>query len=151
RSSQPDNHFVLAASLALTDHRAEMAGELDPQTQLRLKTTRESIHEEFGSIHPHERIDAVLDASIEQVRPVAGLDASVPAPADRLSRDRLRAPARWPGLVDRGVPGVPSVAPNDTGRGKMGAAMLRSLAGDRLNVHSAGTAGRRAPVDPAVA
>jgi hypothetical protein len=40
-----------------------MAGELDPQTQLRLKTTRESIHAEFGSIHPHERIDAVLDDS----------------------------------------------------------------------------------------
>jgi arsenate reductase (thioredoxin) len=43
------------------------------------------------------------------------------------------------------------VALNDTGRGQMGAAMLRSLAGDRLNVHSAGTAGRRAPVDPGVA
>jgi len=128
-----------------------MAEELDAQTQLRLKTTRESIHAEFDSIHPPERIDAVLDDSIDHVRSDAGFDDYVPALAERLCRDRLKAAARSAGLVDRGVPEVLFVALNDTGRGQMGAAMLRSLAGERLNVHSAGTAGRRAPLDPGVA
>jgi protein-tyrosine-phosphatase len=128
-----------------------MPGELDPQTELRLKTTRESLHAEFDPIHPTERVDAILDDSIAQVRSDAGFDDYVPALAERLCRDRLKAAARKAGLVERGVPEVLFVALNDTGRGQMGAAILRSIAGARLNVHSAGTAGRRAPVDAGVA
>jgi hypothetical protein len=45
-----------------------MAEELDAQTQLRLKTTRESLHAEFDSIQPSDRVDAILDDSIAQVR-----------------------------------------------------------------------------------
>jgi protein-tyrosine-phosphatase len=128
-----------------------MPGELDPQTELRLKTTRESLHAEFDPIHPTERVDAILDDSIAQVRSDAGFDDYVPALAERLCRDRLKAAARTAGLVERGVPEVLFVALNDTGRGQMGAAILRSIAGARLTVHSAGTAGRRAPVDAGVA
>jgi hypothetical protein len=83
-----------------------MAAELDAQTALRLKTTRESLHGEFESIHPRERVDAILDDSIAQVRSDAGFDDYVPALAERLCRDRLKAAARTPGLVDRGVPEV---------------------------------------------
>jgi arsenate reductase len=78
-------------------------------------------------------------------------DDYVPALAEKLARERLRAVAQTEGGVAKTVPEVLFVALHDTGRGQMGAAIMQSLAEGRVNVGSAGTHRDVAPVDPAVA
>jgi protein-tyrosine-phosphatase len=128
-----------------------MPEPLDAQTDLHLKKCRESLHREFTGMHAADTIDGIFDDSVTRIRTAGRIDAYVPALAEKLARDRLRAAAQTAGTLEKDVPEVLFVALHDTGRGQIGAAFMRRLGGDRVSVHSAGTGGDRAPVDPGVA
>jgi len=135
----------------LRQHRPAVADEpAEKQLELKLKTCRESLHADFEDVHPTDRIDALFDDSVSRLRGEGRFDDYVPALAEKLARDRLKASAQSEGFVAKTVPEVLFVALYDTGRGQMGAAIMESIAGGRVSVHSAGTHGEVAPVDPAV-
>jgi protein-tyrosine-phosphatase len=123
----------------------------DQQLQLHLRKCRESLHSDLGDLHPAETIDSIFDDSVERLRGEGSFDDYVPALAEKLARERLKAASQTSGQVAKDVPEVLFLALHDTGRGQMGAAIMQSLAADRVSVHSAGTGGRLAPVDPTVA
>lgn len=121
------------------------------QLKLHLKKAREKLRDDFKEMFQTADVDTVFDDSVSRIRGEDRIDDFVPALAEKLTRERLRAAAESRGLLTRGVPDVLFVALNDTGRGQMGAAFMRQLGGGRVNVHSAGTQGRSAGVDPNVA
>ena len=123
----------------------------DPQLELHLRKCRESLHADLGELYPKETIDAIFDDSVERLRGEGNFDDYVPALAEKLARERLKAAGQSSGSVTKDMPEVLFLALHDTGRGQMGAAIMQSLAADRVSVHSAGTGGRLAPVDPTVA
>ncbi|HEY3187481.1 MAG TPA: hypothetical protein VGJ70_08395 [Solirubrobacteraceae bacterium] len=125
--------------------------ESSAQLQLLLNTCRESLHADFEDVHPGDRIDALFDDSVERLRGEGRFDDYIPALAEKLARERLKAAAQTEGAVTKTVPEVLFVGLYDTGRGQMGAAIMQSLAGDRVNVQSAGTHGQVAAVDAGVA
>ena len=127
-----------------------MADRLDIQIQLHLKKSREALRADFGPLHATERIDAIFDDSISQIRGGGRFDDYLAALAEKLARERLKAAARVEGQETKDVPEVVFVALHDTGRGQMGAAIMRSLGGEHVIVHSAGTSDERAPIDPGV-
>jgi protein-tyrosine-phosphatase len=127
-----------------------MAADLGEHAMLRLKTTRDSLQHAFRDVLTPEEIDAILDDSVAQIHSGSNFDDYVPALAERLARDRLRAAAQSSGRIAKNVPEVLFVGLHDTGRGQMGAAIMHSLGGARVSVQSAGTGGERAPVDPGV-
>jgi arsenate reductase (thioredoxin) len=123
----------------------------DPQLELRLRKCRESLHADFADLHEPATIDQIFDDSVQRLKGEGSFDDYIPALAEKLARDRLKAAAQTGGRVAKDVPEVLFLALHDTGRGQMGAAIMQQLAGDRVSVHSAGTGGQLAPVDPAVA
>jgi len=123
----------------------------DKQVQLHLDRCRQALHADYGELHSAEVIDSTFDDSLQRMHGVGRFEDYVPALAEKLTRDRLTAVAKNEGLVAKEAPEVVFVALNDTGRGQMGAAMMRAIAGDAVSVHSAGTGGERAQVDPGVA
>jgi protein-tyrosine-phosphatase len=127
-----------------------MSSAADKQAQLHLEQCRRALHEDFDQLHDPARIDAVFADSVDRMRGSGRFEDYVPALAEKLTRDRLTAAAQSEGLVAKAVPEVLFVALNDTGRGQMGAAMMRAIASGRVTVHSAGTGGVRVPVDPGV-
>ena len=60
----------------------------------------------------------------------------VPALAERLARERLKAAAQSAGTLAKDAPVVLFLALHDTGRGQMGASLMQTLAGKRVSVHS---------------
>jgi hypothetical protein len=61
------------------------------QLQLLLKTCRDSLHADFGDVHADEHIDAIFDDSVQRLRGEGRFDDYVPALAERLARERLKA------------------------------------------------------------
>ena len=123
----------------------------DPQVELHLRKCRESLQADFGEVHEQATIDQIFDDSVQLLRGEGNFDDYIPALAEKLARDRLKASAQTGGRVAKDVPEVLFLALHDTGRGQMGAAIMQQLAANRVSVHSAGTGGALAPVDPAVA
>jgi protein-tyrosine-phosphatase len=123
---------------------------MSEQLQLHVKTSRESLHADFDGMFEPGEVDAVFDDSLARLEEGRFADY-VPALAERLTRERLKATAQQRGLLTKLVPQVLFVAAHDTGRGQMGAALMRHLAGGRIDVQSAGTLGQLAPVDAGVA
>jgi len=128
-----------------------MSEPIDAATALNLKKCREALHADFDRMVSPERVDSIFDDSITQLRSGGHFLDYLGALAEKLARERLKALARSEGRVPRGVPDVLFVGLHDTGRGQMGAAIMDSLAEGRVTVHSAGTSGQQAPVDPSVA
>lgn len=128
-----------------------MSAGLSEPAQLALKTSRENLHADFDAILGAGEVDQVFDDSLARLRGEGRIDDYIPALAERLTRERLKASAQHRGLVAKNVPQVLFVALHDTGRGQMGAALMQQLAGGRIDVQSAGTQGIVAPVDPTVA
>jgi arsenate reductase (thioredoxin) len=125
--------------------------QLSSQAQLAVKASRENLHADFGEMFKAGEIDAVFDDSVGRLKGDNTIDDYIPAIAERLTRERLRGVAQSRGLLTKNVPEVLFVSLTDTGRGQIGAALMRSIAGGRLSVQSAGTGSGLAPVDPAVA
>jgi protein-tyrosine-phosphatase len=128
-----------------------MTEALNEQARLHLKTSRDNLHADFDTLLSPSHVDTVFDDSIARIHGKGRFDDYVPALAEKLARERLKAAAQSEGLLKKNVPNVLFVALHDTGRGQMGAAIMRTLAGERINVQSAGTRGDVAPVDPGVA
>ena len=128
-----------------------MSEGFDSATNLSLEKCREALHSDFSDTHAPEQIDGIFEDSVERLRGAGRFDDYVPALAEKLTRERLKAVGQTEGGIPKHVPEVLFVALHDTGRGQMGAALMRSLAGGRVSVNSAGTAGQFAPVDDGVA
>jgi protein-tyrosine-phosphatase len=116
-----------------------------------VKKARESLHRDFADLQAPDQIDAILDDSLAQVDRTTAFHDYVPALAERLARERLKAAAQSAGTLTKDVPEIVFVALYDTGRGQMAAAIMRALAGTRVSVHSAGTSTAREQVDSGVA
>src|SRR5262249_35821299 len=138
---------ALASLAAWACGVSEASGAATSAKALHLKKARESLRRDFADLHPVEHIDAILDDSVAQVDRQTAFDDYVCALAARLARERLKAAAQSAGTLTKEAPEVLFVALHDTGRGQMGAAIMRALAGDRVNVHSAGTGGGQEKVD----
>ena len=119
--------------------------EFNAAVELSLKSTAERLHEEFEGVHPPERIKQLLDDSVRQISRDSKVESYVPALAERLCRDRLKALAHSPGATKT----VLFLGLHDSGRGQMAAALMRAYCGDRIDVSSAAT-GAFADIDPAV-
>lgn len=120
-------------------------------SQLALKKARDAVHRDFDKLFPVEQVDSIFNDSLEKLQGTGKFEDYVPALAEKLTRDRLKGAALQSGAVTRSVPEVLFVALHDTGRGQMGAAIMRTLAGGKVNVQSAGTHGVAGTVDPMVA
>ena len=127
-----------------------MTETLGPQAQLTLKKGRESLQRDFAEQLDAVRIDAILDDSLAQVSRRTIFDDYVPALAERLARERLKAAAQSAGTLAKDAPVVLFLALHDTGRGQMGAALMQTLAGKLVSVHSAGTGAGLGEVDAGV-
>jgi protein-tyrosine-phosphatase len=132
--------------------------QLSEQAQLALKTCRENLHTDFDELFQAGEVDAVFDDSVGRLQGDNTIDDYIPAIAERLTRERLKVTrerlkgvAQRQGLLTKQMPEVLFVALHDTGRGQMGAALMRSIAGGRISVQSAGTEGGATAVDPGVA
>jgi protein-tyrosine-phosphatase len=121
------------------------------EASLHVKTSRENLHADYDELLGAAEVDAVFDDSLTRLQGEDKIQDFVPALAEKLTRERLKASAQHRGLLTKSVPQVLFVALHDTGRGQMGAALMQELAGGRIDVQSAGTKGIVAPVDPAVA
>lgn len=126
-----------------------MSEEFNAAIELSLKSTSDSLHEEFDGIHPPERINAILEDSVRQISAGSKVSSYVPALAGRLCRERLRALAQTAGTFDKATPEVLFVGLHDSGRGQMAAALMRALAGGRVSVNSAAS-GEFEEIDPVV-
>jgi ArsR family transcriptional regulator len=123
--------------------------DLDPVTQRRLNDMTEQIVGEFEARFDAATIRALMADSAERLAQTAAVADYLPALTYRLTRERLLANER----ADSGAGAradIVFVSLTGVGRGQIAAALTTLLAGDRVTVHTAGTAAR-AGVDPAVA
>ncbi|HKU58178.1 MAG TPA: low molecular weight phosphatase family protein [Gaiellaceae bacterium] len=120
-------------------------------SELALKKARDAVHRDFDALLSAAQVDSIFNDSLDKLQGQGKFEDYVPALAEKLARDRLKGAALASGALSRSVPEVLFVALHDTGRGQMGAAIMRKLAGGKVNVHSAGTHGVAGTVDPMVA
>lgn len=98
------------------------------------------LHGEFAGIFSEQTIEGVLADILQRRFATARLTTYVPLLAERFARDRLRAAAKAEGLRVSGTPTVLFLCVHNAGRSQMAAGWLRHLAGDRVEVLSAGSA-----------
>ena len=127
-----------------------MTAEFDAATQLHLKAELDSLYAEFDEVHPRDRIDRVMEDSIERLRKPEGVDTYLPALARRLARERLRAAGQREGTIAKDMPEVLFVSGHDMGRAQIAAAVMSKLCGERVSVHSAALARDLGELDPNV-
>ena len=120
-------------------------------SELALKKARDAVHRDFDALLSAAQVDSIFNDSLDKLQGQGKFEDYVPALAEKLARDRLKGAALASGALSRSVPEVLFVALHNTGRGQMGAAIMRKLAGGKVNVHSAGTHGVAGTVDPMVA
>ncbi|MEJ5220997.1 MAG: arsenate reductase ArsC [Tepidiforma sp.] len=120
------------AALSLTPAEE---GEL----RLRIRREAEALAREFAGIFSVETIERYVNESFDAIRGRARLLDFVPVFVHRYTRERLRALAQAEGLVTKDRPEVLYVCVHNAGRSQMAAGWLRSLAGDAVEVRSAGS------------
>ena len=99
--------------------------------------TRHLIEEFAGTFGP-ETIERFVADSLDELVPNTKI-TSFPLLTERFARERLRALAKVDGLTSTGRAGVLFLRVHDAGRSLMAARWLpRHLAGDRVDVYSAG-------------
>ena len=132
-----DNHHTMASGSDV-EHRVE--GFVD------------SLAREFQGRFDRDEIATLMNDSLVRLDSGATVGEFVPLMAYRFTRERLVALARADRHAGSGEPGsldVVYVSLSGGGRGQIAAALTAKLSGDRVSVHSAGTA-VRAEIDPAV-
>ena len=93
---------------------------------------------EFSGVFSPETIVDVMDDPASQWAD-APIQTHVPALAERLARERLRAVAQADGRIEKDVPEVLFVCVHNAGRSQMAAALLDHHAHGRVHVRSAGS------------
>lgn len=125
--------------------------DLHPVTQRRLDSLTDDLIEEFAGQFDPQLIRALMADSAARLADSAAIPDYLPPLAYRLTKERLHASARTDaGREHAAQRDVVFVSLSGGGRGQIAAALTSLLAGDTVNVHSAGTA-VRGQIDPAVA
>jgi arsenate reductase (thioredoxin) len=126
----------------------EHATELKPETVRHLEKAVDVLVDEFGDRYTRERIQGIMDDSVESLASEGQVEDFMPALAHRFTRERLKALARASG-PEQAMPDVLFVGLGDTGRGQMAAALVTLRSEGRVVAHSAGSSAAAA-LDPAV-
>ncbi len=98
------------------------------------------LHHEFAGTFGLETIERVLSDSLTRLRQQARITAFVPLIAERFTRERLQAAAKSQRSKMNAKPTVLFLCVHNAGRSQMAAGWLQHLAGDRVDVFSAGSA-----------
>ncbi|MCU1579552.1 MAG: hypothetical protein JWP19_1756 [Rhodoglobus sp.] len=93
----------------------------------------------FAGTFSRETISEYVRGSYALLAERARITRYLPSLTARFAADRLRALAEADGLLDDGIPDVLFVCAQNAGRSQLAAAILRSLAGDRVRVLTAGS------------
>ncbi len=96
------------------------------------------LHEEFEGVFSTETIERVLNDS-HRLLSQSRVQTFVPLLTERFARERLQAAAKAEGLKMTDIPTVMFLCVHNAGRSQMAAGWLRHLAGDRVQVLSAGS------------
>ena len=104
---------------------------------------------EFADQFSRAQITEVMDDSVERLMADAKVMEYLPLIAYRFARERLRAIDRAQGEDRDGTWDVVFVSLSGGGRGQIAAALTTLLSGNRVSVHSAGTA-VHGEIDPGV-
>lgn len=108
------------------------------ELSLFIKQAAERLRREFDGTFNTETIEHYIANSQELLDRNAKFTRWLPVLVERLTRDRLRALARLEvGELDR--PAVLFLCVHNAGRSQMAAGLLRSIAGDDVDVFSGGT------------
>ena len=113
--------------------------DLSIDQQLALKTAATRLGGEFDGTFGTETIERFLHSSYDQFAGRATIPNFLPLLAERFARQRLHALARVEGKISDGKPTVLFLCTHNAGRSQMAAGYLRHLAGDRIEVRSAGS------------
>ncbi len=123
--------------------------DLPVETRLALASAARHLADEFAGTFGVETIELFLVSSYDQFAASARISTFLPLMAERFARQRLKALAKVEGRSGEGVPTVLFLCVHNAGRSQMAAAYLTHLAGDRVEVRSAGSAPAET-VNPAV-
>ncbi|ASU83242.1 hypothetical protein CDO52_11055 [Nocardiopsis gilva YIM 90087] len=124
-----------------------LPGLLDPEDLLDRVQERLTIR--FSGMFSPETVQRYLRDSYEMLSHSAAVTAHLPAVTERFAAERLTAIAQRDGIADKTVPEVLFVCVLNAGRSQIAAALLRHLAGDRVQIRSAGSAPAEG-IDPMV-
>jgi arsenate reductase len=94
----------------------------------------------FAGTFSRETVSEYVRGSYALLAERARITRYLPSLTARFAADRLRALAAAEGLTDDGIPRVLFVCVQNSGRSQLASAILRSLAGDRVRVLTAGSA-----------
>ncbi len=109
------------------------------EEQARLREAAARLHNRFGADLEPAMIDRIIGESVEATRRRYAPTTPVPAFAERVAADRLRALVRLGAGEDDATPGVLFLCVHNAGRSQMAAGWMRHLGGDRVAVFSGGS------------
>lgn len=108
------------------------------QQREEIQAAAERLHQEFDGVFSVETIERVLHDSSRRLAG-ASVTTYVPLLTEKFARERLQAVAKAEGLRMTEIPTVMFLCVHNAGRSQMAAGWLRHLAGDRVQVLSAGS------------
>ena len=117
-----------------------MSRSLDPSIQHQIDRNVDDLCSEFAGSFDRRQIEEVMNDSVERVVETARVFDFVPLMAYRFTRERLHAIRRARDQEAEGAWDVVFVSLSGGGRGQIAAALTALLSGNRVYVHSAGTA-----------
>ncbi|PRX98941.1 protein-tyrosine-phosphatase [Allonocardiopsis opalescens] len=114
-----------------------LPGLLDPDELL--DRVRDRLAVRFAGVFSAETVHRYLADSYERLAHSAVVTSHLPVLTEQFAAERLAAMARSRGLLAKPVPDVLFVCVHNSGRSQMAAGLLRHLAGDRVQIRSAGS------------
>ncbi len=113
--------------------------QMSTEQRLRLKQSAAALQRRWEGRMNIETIERFLADSLDQLTPNARVTTWLPVVAERLANDRLRALVRLESDRTDLDPSVLFLCVHNAGRSQMAAGFMRHLAGDRVEVFSAGS------------
>ena len=104
-----------------------------------LHRNAEHLSARYDGIVNAETVERVVFESYGALKRTARVTVHLPSLASRFANERLTALAQSKGVIPKPVPEVLFVCVQNSGRSQMAAAWLTHLAGDRVEVRSAGS------------
>jgi arsenate reductase (thioredoxin) len=117
-----------------------MKAALDPTMKHQLERMVDDLCSEFTGRFDRKQVEEVMEDSVDRVFETARVFDFAPLMAYRFARERLNAIRRAQGEDSAGTWDVVFVSLSGGGRGQIAAALTTLLSGNRVSVHSAGTA-----------
>jgi arsenate reductase (thioredoxin) len=112
--------------------------QLSTEQQLQIKQSAQRLQHEFEGRLNAATIERAMEESLATLVPRARDTTWIPLLAERFTRDRLRALVRLESAAGQ-APSVLFLCVHNAGRSQMAAGWMRHLAGDRIDVFSAGS------------